>query len=69
MGAGLLAKGTTASAKAQKWECAWLVEESAARVDKRESVTGRGYKESQGLKRTHCLEPCGPLEDSGIYSE
>ena len=69
MGAGLLAKGTTASAKAQKRECAWRGEESAARVDKGESVTGRGSKESQGRKRTHCLEPCGPLEDSGIYSE
>lgn len=54
MGAGLLAKGTTGSAKAQKRECAREVEESAARVDKRESVTGRGYKESQRLKRTHC---------------
>ena len=68
MGAGLLAKGTTGSAKAQKRECAWEVEKSAARVDKRESETGRGYKESQGPKRTHCLEPRGPLEDSGVYS-
>lgn len=68
MGTRLLAKGTTASAKAQKQECAWQVEESAARVDKRESVMGRGYKESQRLKRTYCLEPRGPLEDSGVYS-
>lgn len=50
MGAGLLAKGT-ASAKTQKREWAWQVEESVARVDKRESVMGRGYKESRGAEK------------------